>query len=58
MDKSTVFGNVKNNRYLEVGKGCGVRLLANIGYMDMNAAFNDELKKDGVGSEIWRRHFS
>lgn len=40
-----IFGNVKNNRYLEIGRGCEVRLLANIGHMDINADFNDELRK-------------
>lgn len=39
------FGNKKYDRMLEVGSGCDIKLLANIGHMDAEADFNDELKK-------------
>ena len=45
MNERIIFGNKKYERRLEVGEGCGVRLLANIGHMDAASDYNDELKK-------------
>lgn len=45
MRNRTVFGNLKYNKKLEIGDGCGIKLLANIGHMDMDSSFEDELKK-------------
>lgn len=45
MQKKTVFGNEKYHTKLEIGDGCGLKLLANIGHMDANSSFEDELKK-------------
>ena len=45
MKEKMIFGNLKYDKELEVGVGCGLRLLANIGHMDINTDFDDELKK-------------
>lgn len=45
MQDKMVFGNLKYNTKLEVGAGCGLKLLANIGHMDDKLSFEDELKK-------------
>lgn len=45
MKERILFGNKKYNRQLEVGRGCGVKLLANIGHMDRDDDFNNEIKK-------------
>lgn len=45
MQEKIRFGNTKFDRKLEVGAGCGLKLLANIGHMDPAVSFEDELKK-------------
>ena len=45
MNERIVFGNKKYKRELEVGEGCGIKLLANIGHMEATADYSDELKK-------------
>lgn len=45
MQTKITFGNLKYPAKLELGEECGIKLLANIGHMENDSNFEDEIKK-------------